>query len=70
MNATTFTVAVPCRMCDNLHELHPTWEGFIAWQNGDLIQTAMPELNAAERELLISGTCDDCWQSLFPPEEE
>jgi len=40
------------------------------WQTGTLIQYAMPYLSAAERELLISGTCDECFQKLIPPDDE
>jgi len=36
-----------------------------AWVNGAHIQNAMPELSPAERELLISGTCDRCFQQMF-----
>ena len=34
--------------------------------SGELIQDALPYLSASEREMLISGTCDDCWQKMFP----
>lgn len=36
-----------------------------AWVNGQHIQNAMPHLSAAERELLISGTCDNCFNQMF-----
>jgi len=35
------------------------------WRAGELIQIAMPYLSAGERELLISGTCDVCWEGMF-----
>ena len=38
-------------------------------QRGELIQEALPELSADQRELLISGTCPKCWDELFPPDE-
>lgn len=43
---------------------------YMNWVNGELIQKAMPYLSAAERELLISKTCDNCFQQLFPPEDD
>ena len=70
MLAMTAVVAVPCRMCDTVHDLTVNVEGFVNWQSGQLIQNALPELSADERELLISGTCDECWQQLFPPDED
>ena len=70
MLAMTAVVAVPCRYCDTVHDLTVNVEGFVNWQAGQYIQDALPELSAGERELLISGTCDECWQRLFPEEDE
>lgn len=41
-----------------------------AWRAGSLIQRVFPELNADERELMISGTCGECWNIMFAEEEE
>lgn len=67
---TTMTVAVPCHICQEIVELTVPVEGFIAWQRGDYIQDAMPELSADDREMLISGTCPKCWDELFPSDED
>ena len=41
-------------------------EDMEAWVSGDkYIQEALPYLTAAERELLISQTCDNCWQEMY-----
>jgi hypothetical protein len=37
----------------------------IDWQAGKYIQDAMPYLSKGERELLISGTCDECFDKMF-----
>lgn len=68
--SNTVVVAVPCHLCGLVTELEPSIEGFMAWKNGELIQDAMPELDADERELLISGTCPKCWDEMFPPDSE
>jgi len=70
MLAMTSVVAVPCRLCNGVTDLTVNVEGFVAWQGGKLIQDALPELDADQRELLISGTCPTCWDEMFPPEEE
>jgi len=70
MLAMTGVVAVPCRLCDQETDLTVNVEGFLAWQNGELIQNALPELDADQRELLISGTCPTCWDKMFPSDEE
>ncbi len=66
----TSVVAVPCRLCKEVTDLTVNIEGFVAWQGGKLIQDALPELSADQRELLISGTCDKCWNELFGSDEE
>ena len=40
-----------------------------SWQNGALIQDAMPYLSADEREILISGICGECFDNMFAGEE-
>ena len=70
MLAMTSVVAVPCRSCKEVTDLTVNIEGFIAWQGGELIQNALPELDADQRELLISGICPKCWEQMFPSDEE
>lgn len=41
-----------------------------AWVNGMLIQDAMPEATVDQREFLISGCTPECWDSMFPSEED
>lgn len=38
-----------------------------AWKEGMLIQDAMPSLTQDDRELLISGTCPECWAGMEAP---
>jgi len=42
------------------------------WQfrQGAHIQNAFPYLTDGEREFLMSGTCDKCWDKMFGPGEE
>jgi len=39
-------------------------EEYKNWVDGMLIQDAMPSLDQPSRELLISGTCPECWKAL------
>ena len=47
------------------------WE-YARWQRGELgyVQDAFPQLNAEEREFLISGTTPEEWDDLFGDIEE
>jgi hypothetical protein len=53
----------PCIFCGKPHYVWVRPSGYKAWRKGELIQSAMPELSKDERELLISGTCADCWDT-------
>lgn len=36
-----------------------------AWMNGELIQNAMPQLSADQREFLMTGITQEEWASAF-----
>ncbi len=58
-------IDVKCWRCEGVSTLHAVLEDIWSWQDGELIQNAMPYLSATERELLISRTCDSCWDKMF-----
>jgi len=66
---TNGTLSVTCWRCNEHHILAACAEDVDRWQNGELIQNAMPYLSADERELLISGTCGTCFDNMFGSEE-
>ena len=55
-----------CRYCDFEETITVAEADYIAWHNGKFIQDAFPYLTAGERELMISNTCDTCWNKFFP----
>ena len=62
---------VECEHCGILYHILADEEDMIAWLSGSgYIQDLMPYLAAAERELLISGTCDYCWKLMFGGNDE
>lgn len=61
-------VLVHCSVCLKEKEITVTQEEFKNWQEGMLIQNAMPKLTPGDRELLLSGTCDDCFDKMFTGE--
>jgi hypothetical protein len=64
-------MTVACRLCRQWHEVDCTEEQYLRWrEGGSPIQNVMPDVLAAERELLISGACNECWQQIFRNEEE
>jgi hypothetical protein len=56
---------VKCKRCKRAQELEVNVNDLRDWQSGKLIQNAMPYLTANEREMLISGLCEKCYDKLF-----
>lgn len=64
-------VAKECVRCHKMIQINVTNEQLIEYIQGDkLIQNVMPQLKPGEREMFISGICDQCWSLIFPLEEE
>lgn len=59
-----------CQICGNASGVRGVpVSGFIEWYTKRKhIQDALPELSAGDREILISGTHDACFNETFPPE--
>ena len=45
-------------------EIEVTEEQIRLWHEGTLIQDAMPNLTASEREFIKTGITDEAWESL------
>ena len=64
-------VQVTCRDCGKIYEIPVSQSRIDEWYSkGTFAQDEFPELTADQRELLISGICPNCWNKLFPPEDE
>lgn len=65
-------VVSTCPMCGDTKVFSLPEAGYKAWQDGMVIQQALPELDANDRERLISGICPTCWDKMFsiPDDEE
>lgn len=64
------TVAMTCPLCGADHEVKVDFIEYINWQNGELIQNAMPSLTPTEREQLISRICPKCQEKFFDIDED
>ena len=73
MTTSTY-VAVNCRMCGEITHIPCTDEQLkeLAMPRSErrYMQDIFPDLSIGDRELLISGTCNTCWQKLFGSEDE
>lgn len=63
-HGNTTDVDVRCPFCRTVRPImHIPSTGIAEWINGTLIQRALPELSASDREGLMTGICDDCFPS-------
>lgn len=58
-----------CPFCGKVTEIQIDAEGYNRWKSGTLIQTAFPQMSTDDRELLITGICPPCWNSIFGEED-
>lgn len=66
MDGAKVKLLVKCGSCSTAQPpIEISHEQLKAWVHGNKIQECMPNLTRSERELLISGTCDDCFQEMF-----
>ena len=66
VNTNSYPYPVNCHTCDKEFVIIADKQDIESWLSGDkYIQDALGYLSAADRELLISNTCDDCWKNLY-----
>lgn len=67
-----FEAKVCCRMCCKVHTLLVSREDLDIYNspNRPHVQDIFPYLTPAERELLISGVCPECWEKMFGGEDD
>ena len=46
-------------------DLNVTLDEYASWRGGQLIQNAMPRLNADEREFIKTGVTAEEWEEMF-----
>jgi len=60
----------PCCVCKERGKVDVRRDGYLMFQAGMNVQEALPELDADQRELLISGTHAHCWASIYGGEDD
>lgn len=70
MDQKTYEIHTACVKCQARFKLIVPRDHWAAYVKGALIQNSLITLTPAERELLISGYCDSCFQALFPEDSD
>ena len=69
----TFTFRTTCPLCQlpaEVRRLRKRALDRFDFGRGELVQEVFPQLSAAEREILMTGMHDSCFESLFTHEED
>lgn len=64
------SILTTCPYCHKKHIVNVEEQDYHDWTYKRLAQECFPYLSSAERELLISGTCKECWNKMFKSFEE
>ena len=62
---TTVMIKTTCPFCGATNMIEVNLIDYWDWEDGKLAQDAFPYLNLDEREMLISGICPECFDSMF-----
>lgn len=63
-------ITKPCMLCKGTEEVELTDEEVALLDQGELIQVALVNRDEDFRELILTGTHPECWNSMFPEEDE
>ena len=58
------TLYTNCPFCGKRQYVTVEQEDYDKYVDGELAQNAFPYLTPAEREIIISGICDECWNKM------
>jgi hypothetical protein len=59
------TISTTCPLCGAESKVECSASGYARWERGELIQNALPTLTSSDREALMTGICDTCWNESF-----
>ncbi len=60
----------PCIHCGTPQSVRVDADAAMKFAEGAFAQDCFPELSAGQREFLISGICDTCWDQMFDTGDE
>lgn len=70
LDSENAVISSKCPMCSNIQKIEVKTRDVVEWNRGKHIQYAFPYLDASQREALISGYCEPCWDDLWDVDAE
>lgn len=61
---------LPCVYCGVTTTVSVLKSSAMRWNAGEMVHEAFPDLAPSIRELLLTGTHGECWDAMFPDEDE
>lgn len=58
-------IVCTCPECGEQNEIMVKLDDFKKWEGGELVQRAFPYLNNDQREQIITGIDQKCWNRIF-----
>lgn len=59
-----------CFCCGQNKVVEMDSQAYTRWMDGEHIQDVAPQLSVDDRELLISGVCGTCFDTMFANDDE
>ena len=66
----TYNFKMNCIKCKSEHAVALKGSDLFQFNQGKYIQDAFPYISEGLREMMMSGICDNCFQEMFPKEDE
>ena len=66
----TLVITGPCVYCQQPQKVTVTAADAVKFQAGEHVQNCFPYITPGEREFLLSGICDTCWDKMFLEDDE
>ena len=64
-------VGIECPRCHKVVKLPLKESELLAWNpNETFVQNQFPKLTPGQREMLLSGLCEECWNEIFDEDGE
>jgi DNA-directed RNA polymerase subunit RPC12/RpoP len=70
VNDDNVKIEGPCYSCSKPIAVTVKVADYKRFEGGEFAQDCFSYLSADQREFLISGICGECWDKMFPKEDE